>query len=170
MVEKVNSTDVTQHYCQFSGGGDICIHGDNLETLVVDGDIDGITNDERLDLSPIHSGTSTSTIEWKRGNFALRKLKHQLWANMITASIMKFISTIPHLNERGILEVDTIIGYGMAYTGIGCIGFYELNMKFGGQTEIISKLDISQQPQQYAAAFADFILDYYYDRLVQFTH
>ena len=70
---------------------------------------------------------------------------------MVIASIMKFISTIPHLNGRGILEVDTIIGYGMAYTGIGCIGFYKLNMKFGGQTEIISKLDISQRPQQYAA-------------------
>ena len=102
------------------------------------------------------SAVSPCQLEGKRGNFALRKLKHQLWANMITASIMRFINTIPHLNERGILEVDTIIGYGMAYTGIECIGF---NMKFGGQTEIISKFDISQWPQQYAAAFANFIID-----------
>jgi len=129
-VEKVNATDITQHYCQFSGGGDICIHGVNLETLVVNGDID---HDELLDLSPIHSGTSTSTtlsIEGKRGDFA-HKLKHQLWANMVIACIMKFINTIPHFNERSILEVDTITGYGMAYTGTGCIGFYKLNIKFG---------------------------------------
>jgi len=44
--EKVNATDITQHYCQFSGGGDICIHGVNLETLVINRDIDGITHDE----------------------------------------------------------------------------------------------------------------------------
>ena len=65
---------------------------------------------------------------------------------MIIASIMKFISTIPHLNERGILEHT-----GLAYTGIGCIGFYKL---IGSQTKIITKLDISQRPQQYAAAFS----------------
>ena len=76
---------------------------------------------------------------------------------------------MPQFDEKGIVEVDTIIGYGMAYTGIGCIGFYKLKITFDDQTKIISKLELSQRPQQYAAALADSILDYYYDRLAQFS-
>ena len=76
-VEKIDPKTQTNGYCQFSGGGDLCLYS-NSQTLVVKGLTD--ENDEKNDdggLSPIYNGDSISTtisIEGKRGECSYEKL------------------------------------------------------------------------------------------------
>ena len=73
VLAKMKKIDQTNSYCQFSGGGDICLNAE-LETLVFQGLND--ENDEGDEgLSPIYSGTSTSTtmlIEGKRSDYPMK--------------------------------------------------------------------------------------------------
>ena len=62
--------------------------------------------------------------------------------------------------------VKKITGYGISYTGLGHIGFYKLEMTFNENTTvIITKLPLSQRPQQYAAAIMDHLLDDFFKKL-----
>ncbi|XP_065914961.1 uncharacterized protein [Dysidea avara] len=169
-VIQVDATRQTQHHCQFTGGGDICIQSAKPETLVVTADIDG-TSDE-LSLSPVRSGTFTSTdlsFEGEKDSVVKDKLKHQLWANMVVATVSKFVNALPSFNENSILKLDEITGYGVAYTGAGVVAFYKLELKFGKQTNIITKVKMLQRPKHYAAAIMDYILDYYFGKLAQYV-
>ena len=134
-----------------------------IETLVVNGVLTDKSDDQFYpnNLSPIQGGTSTSTtlsIERKRGDFGHDKLKHQLWANMVNASVTKFIERIPQFDEQDILKVNKITGYDIAYTGSGDVAFYKLEMKFGDVTKIITKVQIGQHPRLNAAALVDYLL------------
>ena len=85
---------------------------------------------------------------------------------MIMASVAKFLDTLQKYDETNIIVVDRIAGYGMAYTGFGDVGFFKLEMKFGEQTKIITKCQLKQRPQQYAAAaLMDYLLDYFFEKI-----
>ena len=171
-AEKVEPTTQMDGYCQFSGGGDICVHGANV-TLVVNGLISE-EEDEELSpnkLSPVYEGTSTSTtlsIEGKRGDFGHDKLRNQLFANMVVASVTKFIKGLEQFNEEDIRKVNQVTGCGISYTGSGDVGFYKLKMKFGEETKICTKVPIARRIRVYAAALVDHLLDYYFKRLKQY--
>lgn len=166
-AEKVVPQLETDGYCQFSGGGDIVVHS-GLQTLVVQG-----KNNEEGDggLSPISDGTAATTtlsVEGKKSDYSYEKLKYQLFANIVRASIVKFINSMKRFDEKSIEDVKIITGYGASYTGFGDIGFYKLEMNFNQNTMIITKLELNRRPQQYAAAIMDFILDYFFKKLNQY--
>ena len=54
---------------------------------------------------------------------------------------------------------------GISYTGVEHIGFYKLEMTFNENTTVITKLPLSQRPQQYAAAIMDHLLDDFFKKL-----
>lgn len=170
-ARKIEPTTQVDGYCQFSGGGDICVYGAN-ETLVVNGLISD--KDEELSpnkLSPVYNGSSTSTtlsIEGKEGDDGHDKLKHQLFANMVIASVTNFIKGIDQCTEEDIRKVNQVTGYGIAYTESGDVGFYKLKMTFGENTKICTKVPIARRIQVYAAALVDHLLDYYFKRLKQY--
>ena len=83
----------------------------------------------------------------------------------MVASVAKFIDKMQKYDEMSIVTVDRITGYGIVYTGFGVVGFFKLEMKFGEQTKVIMKCELQQQPQQYAAALVDHLLDYFFDKL-----
>ena len=75
-----------------------------------------------------------------------------------------------HLNEyseAAIEEVNELTGYGIAYTGMGHIGFYKLLMKFGEQMKFVTKIELNQRPRPSAACFVDYTLDYYFGKVEQ---
>ena len=168
-AEKVVPQLETDGYCQFSGGGDILVHS-GLETLVVQGKEED--NEEgHGGLSPISDGTAASTtlsVEGKKGDYSYERLKYQLFANIVRASVVKFINSMKRFDEKSIEDVNIITGYGANYTGCGHIGFYKLEMTFNQNTTMITKLELSQRPQQYAAAIMDYILDYFFKKLNQY--
>ena len=165
-AEKIKPKQQTDGYCQFSGGGDILIFSE-VETLVVQGTGED-DEEEHGGLSPISDGTSASTtisIEGKKSDYSYNKLKHQLFANVVRASIIKFIDKMKKFNETSIEMVKKITGYGISYTGVGHIGFYKLEMTFNENTTVITKLPLSQRPQQYAATIMDHLLDDFFKKL-----
>lgn len=84
---------------------------------------------------------------------------------MVVASITKFIDKMHKYDEKSLVTVDRKIGYGIAYTGFGDVGFFKLEMQFGKQTKVITKCELQQRPQQYAAALVDYLLDYFFGKL-----
>ena len=101
-IDTVESTTQTDGYSQFSGGGDLCLNAD-LETLVFNR-----LTEEDAD-SPIYQGTSASTtmsIEGKKDTFSYDKLKPQLFANMVVASVTMFINKIQKYDEKSVVTVD----------------------------------------------------------------
>ena len=163
-IDRIEAKTQTDGCCQFSGGGDLCLNA-KLETLVFNEmageNVEGIP-------SPICKGTSASTtmsIEGKKDSCSYDKLKYQLFANMVVASVAKFIDKLEEYDEMSIVTIDRITGYGIAYTGFGDVGFFKLEMKFGEQTKVITKCELQQRPQQYAAALVDHLLDYFFDKL-----
>ena len=154
----------TEGYCQFSGGGDIRLHGKLKDTLVINTalieDVEGI--------SPIYDGTLSSmtmTVEGKRGEADCEKMKCQLLANMMLASITTFINEMPNYDEAAIQNLKQITGYGIPYTGFGDVGFYILQIEFGKNTKVVTKIQLNQRPRPYAAALVDYLFEYYFKKL-----
>jgi len=65
------------------------------------------------------------------------------------------------INEDFIRNVDRVVGYGAAYTGVGCDGYFKVEMKFGHQTKFVTKLKLEEYSKPAAAAFLDSILQYF---------
>ena len=55
-------------------------------------------------------------------------LKYQLFADVILNSVSNFIANINQYTEAFIRNVDSVNGYGTAYTGTGLFGFNCLSM------------------------------------------
>ena len=169
---KINPLRQIEGYCQFSGGGDICIGATHTQgSLVVSvSQIEG--NDDDGGVSPIYPDTflpNTLLIEGKRTDNPSNKLQHQTWANIMLSSVTKFIEEVKeHFDESDIENVKTITGYGILYTGNGDTAFYKLEMEFGKVTKFITKIQLSERPKPSAAALVDYILGYYiYKKLQQ---
>ena len=117
--------------------------------------------------SPVNPGTSKLTalaIEGKKGDYSKSKLKYQLWANMVRITVEKLTDALQsNFTKQDILEVKTLIGYGMACGGSGLFGAYKLEMTFGKPTLFITKEELGFIDRLYAAGKMDFTLNYFLD-------
>jgi len=57
--------------------------------------------------------------------------------------------------------MDKLIGYGVAYSGVGHTGCYELEVKFGSPMEFVIKLDLQVYFQPTSAACINHSLDFF---------
>ena len=159
-VHRVDPTKTTEHYCQFSGGGDLCVTKNVAPPLVIVSPTDEVDTTTALDQGTSggdmpSSGTSGGGID------NLDKLKFQLWANMILIAVKKFKDSLPLCTKKDILELKQLVGYGMACGGDGTIGVYKLQMRFGQSTVIETKIELGARERLTAAALMDFTLQYY---------
>ena len=184
-VHMIDPTKTTEHYCQFSGGGDLCVTKnvklplvilsptDEVDTTALDqgtsgGDMPssstaggGMLSSK---LSPLTKGDSklaSLCIEGKKHSPNLDKLKFQLWANMIVIAVKKFKDSLLHFTKEEILGLKQLLGYGMACCGDGNIGVYKLEMRFDQRTMFVTKIELGARERLRAAALMDFTLQYY---------
>ncbi|XP_065882461.1 uncharacterized protein [Dysidea avara] len=166
-VMLVDAITQTQGYCQFSGGGDILIHSNTLSTLVIKNTI------EQKDISgPVKSGSSSTTtlnIEVKNDCTNIEKLKYQLYANIVSASVSRFVEKLESFSENDLCDVKEITGYGIAYTNHGEVGFFKIVMKFHEQTTITTKIPIASRTRPTAASIVDDVLDYCVESIKQLS-
>lgn len=95
-------------------------------------------------------------------------MKYQLWAKMVNAIVTNFTSSISKLNDEAIIDLDMLLGYGIAYSGIGAVGMYTLKIPFNDVTEITTKVELAVHDQVNAAVIVDECLDYYVRKTKQF--
>ena len=165
-VHMIDPTKTTEHYCQFSGGGDLCVTKNVAPPLVIVSSTDEVDTTTALDQGTSggdmpSSGTLGGGIEGKKHSPNLDKLKFQLWANMILIAVKKFKDSLPLCTKKDILELKQLVGYGMACGGDGTIGVYKLQMRFGQSTVIETKIELGARERLTAAALMDFTLQYY---------
>ena len=147
-LHRFTSTGWKECYCQFTGGGDIFIPGEQ-ETMV----INQLNEEAMLKLSPRDDETCISGFVIE--GFELHHLQHQLFADTVLTSIISFVKEGKY-SEATTLDVKRISGYGIAYTGSG-LRFYKVEIKFDNPM----KFQLQHHPLAYAAAvYCDFTLDY----------
>ena len=171
-VESCSTARRTNYYCQFSGGGDLCIDKPAAAPLVFLADnspppddvpqsSEDAGNTLSSNTSPPTPGTcklASFTIEGKKDE---EKLKYQLWANVIVATVDSFIERIEDFTTENILGVEELRGYGMACTGSGVIGVYKVEMKFNDPSRFVTKIPIGTRERLYTAGIMDYTLNYY---------
>lgn len=180
-VELFHADKTSPHYCQFSGGGDLCVTKDVSSPLVfiaptdeelpateLDEDTSKETSvtggDVLSNVSPLFHGDSklaSLCIEGKKESFNLEKLKYQLWANMIVLAVRKFEETLQSFTKKELLALKQLTGYGMACSGDGIFGAYKLKMGFDKATTFITKIELGPRERLQAASLMDFTLQYY---------
>ena len=115
-VKRCKSTKTTSHYCQFSGGGYIHVHSKNIGTLVFVSSAEKTPDEESSvgggneKVFPLAHGTSKLSllsIEGKKGSIPSAKLKYQLWANMITLVIGRFITAVDPPKGQSVNQLFT---------------------------------------------------------------
>ena len=120
-VRRFKHPGLRDGYCQFTGGGDVYI--DNQEMSMI------ITNhQEDPSVSPRNDSDHMSgTVEGKKSDVEITKLKYQLFANTIVNCVTSFTTRCKEkYDEDFIRRVNQLIGYGVAYSGAGHAGFYKL--------------------------------------------
>lgn len=60
-----------------------------------------------------------------------------------------------------------ILGYGVPYTGMGCVGFYKLEIKFDKLMQFPAKFPMAQHYQPDSAAIVDYAVDYFMGKITQ---
>ena len=153
-VEAVDSSRTKNHYCQFSGGGDLCVTKDVTPPLVIVSPTNEV--DQGTSSSPSSPSSSTSgggmpssnsspltvgdsklaslLIEGKNHPPNLDKVKYQLWANMIVVTVQRFRDSLQSLTKEEIVALKQLLGYGMVCGANGSIGVYKLELAFGRVT------------------------------------
>ena len=187
-VDSVKSTKSTHHFCEFSGGGDICVTAakeTSVPPMVVVAPPDDTSEDPpqtedpttskdlsptkspshksaEPKLSPLVNGNLAMVIEGKKDHFDKTNLKNQLWANMIVVVVRRFIDAIESFDKTKLLNLELLTGYGMACAGDGTVGVYKLEIDMtNSEIKFITKLEIGTRPRVQAAALMDYSLDYY---------
>ena len=182
---RCKSTKSISHYYQFLGGGDIYIQSKNIGALVFISAVEK-TPDEGLSVgggnkkgSLLAHGTSklcSLSIEGKKGSISADKIKYQLWANLITRVIERFITSVDPPEGQSVNQLFTkddlfklkeFIGYGVACAGDGMVGVYKLEMKLGKPTSFITKLKLGSCERLLAAGLIDFTLHHFLSHLQQ---
>ena len=89
-------------------------------------------------------------------------LKYQLFADVILNCVSNFMANVDEYSEAFIRSVDSVNGYGAAYTGNGLLGFNKVEIKFGHAVKMVTKLELDQyhRPTS-AAAYLDSALEYF---------
>ena len=171
IVRKCDSSRNTEHYCEFSGDGDIYIYKDNIPEVNIPVMVFTVPEDSSPDEDPpatesppILGDTKliSLTIEAKKDTCEYEALKFQLWANMFAIITSKFRESLRHFKRKELLELKRLTGYGLACSGDGITGAYKIEMDLiDGETAIIEKLPIGRRDILRAAALMDHALDYY---------
>jgi len=165
-LKRIHSPGITNGYCQFTGGGDI--HLEKLtDSLVI---YSGPEMSKDITQSPIHNGETISdlTIEGIKTDESFNKLLGQLYANTILTCVTTFLNKCEKKYDAAFIkDVKQISGYGIAYTGMGCVGFYKLQIGFDGIMEFQTKFPLAQYPQPQSAAIVDYALDYFMGKVTQ---
>ena len=169
VVKTIKASKSTNHYCEFSGGGDIYVYAAKSPPLVFvspedaeeDEEEDAKCDESIHKVSPVSKGGSklyALSIEAKKAYANSLKLKHQLWADMISLAVFNFMVAVdPYADicnrstKQDLLQIDELTGYGVACAGDGLIGVYKLEMKFGNVTSLITKLEIGHRDRLLAA-------------------
>lgn len=92
-------------------------------------------------------------------------LLYQLFANMILTGITSFVEKCGKVNDAFIRDVKVLSAYGIAYMGIGQVGFYKLQMKFGYPAKFVVKFPLEERTKPASAACVDYTLDYFFENL-----
>ena len=184
-VNRCDSVKTTNHYCEFSGGGDVYISKTNVSVPLVfvsstveestepaeestESDEKSSVVDGNVHVSPLAHGDSrlaSLIIEGGKGSCDSEKLKYQLWANMVVLAIANFMEAIKpsakSFTKADLLKLEQLTGYGMACSGDGMVGAYKLEMKFGEYTAFVTKIQLGYRDRIQAAGLMDFILRYH---------
>lgn len=182
-IEKLDRKRATHHFCQFSGGGDLCItksltgppliYTTEAETGYREDAEPSTSSNKSAEFSPPAVGSPKFTsliIEGKKTNTPDDDFKHQLWANMIVITVGKFVDSISskilQMTKKDLLEVKQLNAYGIACTGSGKVGMYKLQMNMiKGETKFIKKLSIGNHGQLNAAIIMDYGLEQFTDTM-----
>lgn len=115
----------------------------------------------------------TETISWliiegKKSDCTDESLLYQLIANTILACITTFVKNCKQKYDAAFIKnVTKISGYGVPYTGMGCAGFYKLEIKFDNPIQFQAKFPIAQRLQPHSAAIVNYALDYFMGKITQ---
>ena len=160
----------TEHFCRFSGGGDILI-SKKTELMVISSLRDSNSSQQRDDDSLYPSQPSPKeatecisgfTVEGKKMEAkSYESLKHQLFADVILNCVSNFMANVNEYSEAFIRSVDSVNGYGTAYTGTGLIGFYKVEIRFGHAVKMVTKLELNQYQRPTSAAYLDSAVEYF---------
>lgn len=170
-VDIFDSSKTAQHFCRFSGGGDLYITRDNISTLVFvsPGDEDSPAADKNslaanVDSPAADEGESrllSCCIEVKKHHSDIETLKYQLWANMIIVTVKLFTKSVHLFTKQQLLDIQELTGYGMACSDDGIFGSFKLEMKFvGGCTTFVTKIKLGRRDVLKTAALMDFTFKY----------
>ena len=164
-VRRINNPGITDHYCQFTGGGDLYLEK-LTESLVI---YSGPELSEGLTLSPTEDTETISGLtKGKRIDCADESLRCQLCANIILTCITTFVNKCKEKYDASFIkDVTQISGYGVAITGIGSVGFYKLKIKFDELMQFETKFPLAQHCQPESAAIVDYALDYFMGKVTQ---
>jgi len=160
-VHQINNPGNTDHYCQFSGGGDLFITKKASSIVICHHDAVHSSQSHR---SPIHEDEHMSGLTVvKKSDAIIDSLKYQLFANTVLNSVGNFIYRCKNekYDEAFFQKVDKILGYGVAYTGMGQYGLYKLELQFGHAIKFVTKHKLRHYSQPTSAAFMDAALDYF---------
>ena len=155
-----------QHYCQFSGGGDIFF---NMHEEVAVVCTNPITLDE-IDGSPTAHADNILTGSLFEGKKieaeSIDSLKYQLMANMIILCMKVLVDKLTLKTMD--LKATTISCYGIACTGAGTFGFMKLAINFDNQTmSFQSKIPFQTCAHRTtSAAFIDYSIAYIAKKMV----
>ena len=162
-VTKIVNPDNTDHYYQFSGGGDIYI--ENLKELLVI--YSGPELSKHGTLTP-GGDTESASIKGEKGDYTHQSLRDQLLASSILACTSAFLKKCQmEYDSAFIKDVTQISRYSVAYTGMGSVGFYKLSIKFDELMEFEARIPLEQRHQPDAAAVVDFAIDCFTRKVAQ---
>ena len=158
-LRRIVTPGITDHYCQFTGGGDIYLEKLTESLVIYSGPESSPTEDTET--------VSGLIIETKKVDCSDESLRCQLFANTILTCITTFLNKCKEkkCNAAFIKDVKQISGYGVAYTGMGCVGFYKLQIKFDEVMEFEEKIPLAQYRQPDSAAIVDFAIDYFMGKI-----
>ena len=167
-----NIRKIQNHYCEFTGGGDIYI--ENVEGPLVFKSPDD-DDDEAANLSPTKSGTqklAQLSMEGKRGIVDVSAVIGQLWANMMLICVHRFVQSCdPELgkcfSKEDLISIQQLTGYGIFCSGDGTIGAYKLEIAFNGKNTMIEKIKPTTYSRIRAAKLMDYMLEYYTEKTKQ---
>lgn len=164
VVSNIKNPGNTDHFCRFSGGGDIFISKKTV-SMVISQQHDDPPDDYPSPRSPRNDSDHMSgfTVEGKKSEAkSIASLKYQLFADTVLNCVANFVTKCETENsEAFIRKVDKVIGYGAAYTGMGHVACYKLEVQFGHVMEFVTKVDLQHYSRPTSAAIIDHALDYF---------
>ena len=170
-VRTYDPSKTCNHFCEFSGGGDIYITKDISSFLVfvvpIDEDSPATKSapEGLLQVSPLAAGVSkmvSLTVEGKKESCSIEKLKFQLWANMIVLAVGRFSESLELMTKLQLLDLAQLSGYGIACSGDGISGVFKLEIDMDkGQTRFVTKFPLGCRERLKSAGLIDFTFHYY---------